>query len=358
MKKVTVKLKPHSYDIIVGKGVIRQLPQLLKKLLPTPKIVLITSRSIGRLYGIKIGRLLRRKGFAVSLHYLPEGETAKSQSELFKIYHACLKAGLDRSSGILAIGGGAVGDVAGFAASTYLRGIPFINVPTTLLAQVDSAIGGKTAINLREGKNLVGTFYQPRLVVSDLDLLKSLPSREYKSSLAEIIKYGVITSPTLFRTLERQCKKILKRDTSVLEKIILESAKIKARVVEQDEREVTGKRAMLNYGHTFAHAYEKVAGFGEVLHGEAVAIGMAEAARLASSRGLLTPATCKRIIVLIEKLGLPATGKRFRFSKARICEAMVMDKKKKGDKIYFVLPERIGKVKRVPIVIKNLKSIY
>jgi len=344
MKKVTVKLNDRSYDILIAKGAIKHLPGNLKRLVPVKKILLVSSKAIYKHYGTKITKLLKSKKFEVTPFFLPEGERAKSKEELFRIYAACLKAGLDRFSGLIALGGGAVGDVAGFAASTYLRGIAFINIPTTLLAQVDSAIGGKTAINLKEGKNLAGTFYQPGLVVSDTELLKSLPEREYISSLAEIIKYGVIASPSLFKYLEKNAVSVLKRNTSALEKIIAESSLIKAQVVEADERELTGLRAILNYGHTFAHAYEKNAGFGKLLHGEAVAIGMCDAARLAEKKKMLSAASRKRIESLIQKLKLPISAGKFNFPRKKIVDAMLKDKKKRGEKVSFILPIKIGKV--------------
>lgn len=352
MKKVKVNLEKRSYDIVIGKGVITRLPGLIKEIITTPKVLLVTSRSINRLYGKKITKLLKAKRIKVETFLLPEGERAKSQAELFKIYAAALKAGLDRFSGIVALGGGAVGDVAGFAASTYLRGVSFINIPTTLLAQVDSAIGGKTAINLKEGKNLAGTFYQPRLVLSDIDLITSLPEREYVSSLGEIIKYGVIASPALFRYLENNVSGLLKRKPAVLEKVIAESSLIKAKVVEMDECELTGLRAILNYGHTFAHAYEKVAGYGKFLHGEAVAAGMCEAARLAEKKMLLSSADRKRIENLVERLKLPTSTEKHRLKPSLLKQAMKKDKKKKGEVVNFILPRKIGKV--IPVAIDPL----
>lgn len=349
MKKIHVSLKERSYDILIGKGVLTRLPQALRGILETRKVLLVSSPAIFKLYGKKTAQLLKKGGFEVSPLLLPEGEQAKSKEELFRIYSAALKAGLDRTSGLVALGGGAIGDVTGFAASTYLRGIAFINIPTTLLAQVDSAIGGKTAVNLPEGKNLAGTFYQPRLVVSDTDLIRSLPEREYKSSLAEVVKYGVIASPELFTFLERNVDKLLERDEKVLEKVICESAAIKARVVARDERELTGLRAILNFGHTFAHAYEKAAGFGKLLHGEAVAIGMCMASRLSQKRGLLSFREKMRIELLIMRLGLPSSPDKFKFNPKVILQAMQKDKKRKGGKIHFILAERIGHVRSVPL---------
>jgi 3-dehydroquinate synthase len=349
MKKILVNLGDRSYDVLIGKGIISRLPKLLKGIVGTPKVLLITSQSINRLYGKQIAKLLKGSRFEVTVCLLPEGETAKAERQLFRIYSTALKAGLDRFSGMVALGGGAVGDVAGFAASTYLRGVAFINIPTTLLAQVDSAIGGKTAINLKEAKNLVGTFYQPRLVLSDIDLITSLPKREYLSSIGEIIKYGVIASPSLFRYLENNASGLLKRKPAVLEKVIAESSLIKAKVVEMDERELTGFRAILNYGHTFGHAYEKVAGYGALRHGEAVAVGMCEAARLAEKKMLLKPLDRIRIENLVEKLQLPTTTGKRSLSPRLLREAMMKDKKKKGKEVRYILPIRIGKV--IPVAI-------
>ncbi len=355
MKKVRVSLKERSYDILIGKGALARLPQALRGILETRKALVVSSPSIFRLYGQKLVQLLKKGGFEVSPLLLPEGEGAKSKDALFRIYGAALKTGLDRTSGMIALGGGAIGDVTGFAASTYLRGVAFINVPTTLLAQVDSAIGGKTAINLTEGKNLAGTFYQPRLVISDTDLIRTLPDREYKSSLAEIVKYGVIASRELFTFLERNVEKVLKRDPKTLEKVIRGSAVIKARIVERDERELTGLRAILNFGHTFAHAYEKAAGFRKLLHGEAVAIGMCMASRLSQKRGLLSFREKMRIELLIMRLGLPSSPDKFKFNPKTILSAIGRDKKKKGDKVHFILAERVGRVRVVPLKITEIR---
>jgi 3-dehydroquinate synthase len=355
MKKITVNLKDRSYDILIGKGALGRLPQALKGILGTPKVLLVTTPSINKLYGKKVIRLLKQKKIEVTTLLLPEGERAKSEKELFRIYAAALKAGLDRSSGIIALGGGAIGDVAGFAASTYLRGVSFVNLPTTLLAQVDSAIGGKTAINLKAGKNLAGTFHQPSLVISDLNFLKTLPAREYISSLAEVVKYGVIASPSLFQYLEKNVKAVLKREEKALLRIITESSKIKAEVVEADEKELTGLRAILNYGHTFAHAYEKACSVGKVSHGEAVGIGMCDAARLAEKKKLLSKNARIRIESLVAALDLKIDSSHLKFSKATYKKAMTHDKKKKGSQVYFILPERIGHVKPVGLNPSTLK---
>jgi len=354
MKKVRVSLKDRSYSIVIGRGVLKRLPAMLRSLLDTKRVLLVSSRNIFRIYGRRVTQLARQGGFQVTPLLLAEGERAKSKEALFKIYSAALKAGLDRTSGMIALGGGAIGDVAGFAASTYLREISFVNIPTTLLAQVDSAIGGKTAINLKEGKNLVGTFYQPRLVLSDIELIRSLPEREYRSSLAEIVKYGVIASPQLFRYLEKNTAKLLRRDMKVLERVVQESARIKAKVVERDERELKGLRATLNFGHTFAHAYEKAAGFRKLLHGEAVAMGMCMATRLSQKMGLLSFREKMRIEILIMRLGLPTSPGTFRFNKRTILKAIEKDKKKKGDKVHFILAERIGRVRQVSLSPKDV----
>jgi len=349
MKTVKVRLKEHSYDVVIGRGALCLLGRRAACLLGTKKVLLVTTPKIHKLFGRKAVRALERSGIRAFVHLAPEGEGAKTERELFRIYRSALRAGLDRASGIIALGGGAVGDVAGFAASTYLRGIAFINLPTTLLAQVDSSIGGKTAINLEEGKNLVGTFYQPSLVIADTAFLKTLPEREYRSSLAEVVKYGIIRSGEFFRFLEKRRARLLRREEKTLDRVIAVSSRIKARIVERGERGETGLRASRLLGHPFAHAYEKAARFRKLLHGEAVAMGIGEAARMAERLGRLAPSKRSRIEALFSELGLPTDASRFGFSPSLIRRVIARDKKRRGENVHFILPTDIGRVSSVPV---------
>jgi 3-dehydroquinate synthase len=251
---------------------------------------------------------------------------------------------LERKSFIVALGGGVIGDLAGFVAASYLRGIPFVQVPTTLLAQVDSSVGGKTGVNLKAGKNLVGAFYQPRLVLCDLDTFKTLPDREFKAGLAEVIKYGIIYDADLFARLERDMKKILRRDSKILSDVVARCCEIKADVVSQDETE-TGLRAILNFGHTIGHAIEAISGYGKYLHGEAISIGQVAAAGLSSQLTGLTENDVERIRTLFVTTGLPTAIRLNPSQREKLFGAMRLDKKVSGGEIKFVLAEKIGAVK-------------
>lgn len=344
MKRIRVCLKNNSYPVLIGNGILQVLGKELRKVRFPGKVLVVTNPGIARLYLNRVTNVLKKENFKVfTFAGLPANESAKSGAGLFSIYKSLLRWGLDRSSGLIALGGGVVGDVAGFAAATFMRGIPWAGVPTTLLAQVDSAIGGKTAINLPEGKNLAGIFYQPRLVLSDVAVLKTLPDREIRNALAEVIKYGVIRDPSFFAYLEKNIGKACRKDFRVLEKIVTVCAAIKAEVVSEDEKEVTGARAVLNYGHTFAHGFEAASGKWSISHGEAVAMGMRAAAELAASLALLSGRDAERQKNLIEKAGLPAVlpGK---LKTVRVLKCMSHDKKKEKGTLKFVLPVKIGKV--------------
>ena len=291
-----------------------------------------------------IAASLSKKGFQIYFHTLPDGEIAKSGAELFRLSCALLAKGFERKDGIVAVGGGVVGDLAGFAASVYLRGIRYVNIATTLLAQVDSAIGGKTAIDLKEGKNLVGAFWPPALVISDVSVLRSLSQRELCASLGEVVKYGVIRDPALFSLLEKNCKRILRKDLGVIEKVVLTCAKIKAGVVSRDEFETKGERAVLNYGHTFAHGIEGALGYEGLVHGEAVAIGMMMAAQLAADLGLCSHELPWRQMKLLISMKLPVSIKKFNLKTDAILRVMMTDKKKSKGTLRFILPRRIGQV--------------
>jgi len=286
---------------------------------------------------------LVKAGFEPVLITVPAGESAKSLKSVQSCYDQLALHKLERKSFIVALGGGVVGDLAGFVAATYLRGIPFVQVPTTLLAQVDSSVGGKTGVNLKAGKNLVGAFYQPRLVLCDLDALKPLPEREFRAGLAEIIKYGIIADAKLFARLERDLPKILKRDSKALSEIIARCCEIKAEIVSQDETE-SGLRAILNFGHTIGHAIENSSGYGKFLHGEAISIGQVAAATLSHKIFGLSERDVERIENLFKRAGLPVQIKLNSTQRKKLFNAMKLDKKVSGGEIKFVLAKRIGRV--------------
>jgi 3-dehydroquinate synthase len=262
---------------------------------------------------------------------------------LAAIYDAFVSARLERRSCVVALGGGVVGDLAGFAAATYLRGVPYVQIPTTLLAQVDSSVGGKTGINHREGKNLVGAFYQPRMVLIDVAVLRTLPQREFVAGLAEVIKYGIIEDPNLFQLLESRVQALMRLDPDLLMEVIANSCAIKAQVVEKDERE-DDYRAVLNFGHTLGHALEAATAFRVFLHGEAVSIGMAKAAIISAQQGLCDALVVRRIHDLLEKSGLP-TGIPTSLEPGRLIHGLELDKKSADGKIKFVLCEKIGRTR-------------
>ena len=276
---------------------------------------------------------------------LPPGEESKSLDQASNLCRELVRAGLDRSSAIFSLGGGVIGDLAGFVAATLFRGIAFVNLPTTLLAQVDSSVGGKTGVNLPEGKNLVGTFHQPRLVVADVLTLRTLPVREFRSGLAEVVKHAMIADQELFRILEEDADRILERDPLTLQAIIARNCAIKARVVEADEREA-GMRAVLNFGHTVGHAVEAAAGYGAVTHGEAVAYGMLVATALSVRRGLCPPADASRLERLLRRFDLVPTAC---VSPELVEKYIVRDKKMRDGVLQFVLTPGVGSVTLAPI---------
>jgi 3-dehydroquinate synthase len=337
---------------LIGPGLLKRTGAILKAAGLQGKVMVVSQPKIAHLYFKNTERSLRRAGYTVKLHLIPNGETAKSQTELFRLHAALLEHGFERRDSILALGGGVTGDLAGFAAATYLRGIAFVNAGTTLLAQVDSSIGGKTGINLPEGKNLVGSFYPPRAVISDIDTLKTLPDREFRASLAEVVKYGVIRDAVLFRLLELNAKKILGRHPGILETIVSTSSGIKAGVVSRDEFETKGERMILNFGHTFGHGFEQASGYLKLLHGEAVSLGMVCATHLAVKLGIFSAAGQQRLLCVFRRLGLPLSFSKGKVDIQEVCRAMMHDKKKKAGVLRFVLPEKIGKV----VIRQNLEQ--
>ncbi len=339
---VHVALGERSYDILIGDGLLSgELTRLSAKLKLGRRCAIITDSTVRPLYGATVRDALAGAGLQASLLTVPAGENSKSLKVSGELYEHLATAQLSRRSFIVALGGGVVGDLAGFIAATYLRGVDFVQAPTTLLAMVDSSVGGKVAINLPQGKNLVGAFYQPRLVLADLALLRSLPEREFRSGMAEVIKYGVIYDAKLFELLEQRLDALMAKDMAQLAPVIARCCEIKADVVSQDERE-SGLRAILNFGHTVGHAIEAVAGYGGYLHGEAVAIGMLAAARLSQKRGGLGAADVARIESLLRRAGFDLTLPAVPF--AKIIAPMRVDKKAVEGKLRFVLARRIGEV--------------
>ncbi len=337
---VEVDLGDRTYAIHVGAACLDELGRRVAETGCGARVAVVTTETVAGLYLESALTSLRSAGFDPAVICIPDGEEQKNISQLARIYDELIAAGVDRGGAVVALGGGVLGDLSGFAAATYLRGIACVQVPTTLVAQVDSSVGGKTGINHPAGKNLIGAFSQPRFVLADVDCLRSLPAREYRAGLAEVIKYGVILDAKLFELLERERAAVERLDRDVLIEIVQTSCRLKADVVAQDERE-GGLRAVLNFGHTLGHAIENLTGYTTFLHGEAVAIGMVAAARLSQSLGRCSEETSTRIHHLIERYGLPTTIPED-LSDASLAQAMQTDKKARGGTINFVCTDGIG----------------
>ena len=345
MRSVKVKLGKRSYDIIIGKNIISLLPRYVKKLNMGDSAFIISNPYVRNRYSQGLTKALNKGGISSKIKTIPDTEKSKSILTLSEAINSLAKFDLKKRVFIIALGGGVVGDLSGLVASVYKRGIPYIQIPTTLLAQVDSSIGGKTAVDLREGKNLVGAFYQPSLVFSDVSLLESLDPRQLRAGLAEVIKYGIIKDIRLFGYLEKEYKDIVKLKTWALEYVVSASSKIKADIVGRDEREAKGIRTTLNFGHTAGHAIEAAADFSSYTHGEAVALGMLIASDISLKLGLISGNLNARIEALINKYGLPVTIEGV--SLRAIMKAIYRDKKFSGEKNKFVLIAGLGKVKIV-----------
>lgn len=331
-----------SYDVVVGSGVIAGIGAAVGASGATRALV-ICDATVAATHGAATVRSLEAAGLAASSLTVAPGETSKSVTGVSRLWDGMARLAIDRRTPVVGVGGGVVGDLAGFAAATFGRGLAVWHVPTTLVAQVDSAIGGKTGINLDAGKNLVGCFWQPRGVFADVTTLATLPDREFRSGLAEVVKYGMILDAVFFDWLEAGAASIMARDPAALVHVVGHSARLKAGVVERDERELSGLRAILNYGHTFAHAYETAAGYGRLLHGEAVAIGMVAAAELACRLGRFPPEAVLRQRRLLEAFALPvALPTDTCFQAEGLLDIMARDKKSVGGRLRFVLPDRIG----------------
>jgi 3-dehydroquinate synthase len=338
---VEVGLGQRSYSIVVGTGLIDETGSRVKRVLKASRVTVITNPTVGALYLERTIESLRQASFAARSIQIPDGEEHKSLEVLSSIYDALLKDGVDRGTPIIALGGGVVGDVTGFAAATVLRGVPYVQIPTTLLAQVDSSVGGKTGINHKQGKNLIGAFYQPRLVLCDIETLGSLPRRELLAGLAEVVKYGVILDAELFELIEQRLNDVLSLNKPLLSHLVSRSCELKAMVVGRDEKE-TDYRAILNFGHTLAHAVENVTGYGRYLHGEAVAIGMMAAAKISRAQGRCHADVVERLGALLRRAGLPVEIPED-LSSPELQRAIDRDKKARDGKINFVCVDEIGR---------------
>jgi len=336
---ISVRLGTRSYAIVVESGALHEVGRRLRNLAVGSRAALVSDAAVLRHYGKIVGDSLDAAGFTVTTIEVPEGESAKTLPIAERCWNALLAAGLDRTSTVLALGGGAVGDLAGFVAGTYMRGVNFVQLPTTILAQVDASIGGKTAIDHPQAKNLIGVFHQPRLVLVDPVVVRSLPAREFRSGLAEIVKHGVVLDAAYFEALERDATDLVARDVATLERTIGGSCRLKADVVERDERE-TELRAVLNYGHTIGHALEAATGYGRWTHGEAVALGIVAEARLARRLGIATDETVTRQERLLAALGLPVRADSLDAN--AVLAAISRDKKSRDGRVPFVLAPRIG----------------
>ncbi len=343
MHTVKVSLGDRSYDIEIGAS-LEKIGERMKGLGFGPKMALVTNPIVKKLYGRRVVDSLKAAGFMVMSIEVPDGEQFKNLDWANAVYTALLTNFFDRRSALVALGGGVVGDLTGFAAATFMRGVPFVQVPTTLLAMVDSSVGGKTGVNHPLGKNMIGAFHQPKKVMMDLSVLASLPKEEFLSGMAEVIKYGVIRDAEFFEYLDENRAKILALDSRALEHVIRRSCEIKAEVVSRDERE-DGLRAILNFGHTIGHAIETAENY-SVRHGYALAIGMVLASRLAHRTGLCDASAPERVETLIRYYGLPTelSSLKHRPTVTELMGALQVDKKAEGGKVKFVLPKKIGEV--------------
>ena len=353
---IQVYLGLRTYEIAIGDSLLIEAERYLaswdEKLnsveKTTGRALIVTDQNVQSPHAETVYKSLIDAGWQAEVITLEPGESSKNINVVTGMYDDLVKLQADRQTLVVAVGGGVIGDSAGFLAATYARGIPFIQIPTTLLAMVDSSVGGKVGVNLPQAKNLVGSFYQPLGVLIDTDTLNTLPAREYISGLAEVIKYGVILDDSFFKYLEENIEGLNSREPTVMKQVIARSCRLKADVVEQDEFERTGLRAVLNYGHTFAHAFEALAGYGELLHGEAVSIGMVYASRLAEKLGRITGEETERQVNLLKAVGLPVElPVGCEFSADNILQKMLLDKKTVGGQLRFVLTTEIGNVEMV-----------
>ena len=361
MKRISVQLKQNSYDVLIASGLLERVGKELRRVLPSrdSQVVVITSSNVRRHWGERLERSLKREKLAYSVLEMNDGEPAKRLQTIEQLAEQMAQAGTDRRALLVAFGGGVIGDSAGFLASIFMRGLPLVQIPTTVLAQVDASIGGKTGVNLRAGKNLLGTFHQPKAVLIDPDVLDTLDDREFRAGLFESLKCGVIRDRKLFQFMTERSGKIRERDKKALERIIVDSVRVKAEVVEADERE-SDLRRILNFGHTVGHALEAATEYMQLLHGEAVAWGMIAAAAIAWEVGVCDEKTASQIQEGVHAYG-PLPGIRANLSE--IMDRLKSDKKTVAGKVHFVLPVKIGKVKIVSgidsdVVEKGVRQVF
>lgn len=349
MKRIGVRLGARSYDIVIGSGALKKCGLEIGKLDIGSDAVIVTNSRIRSIYGNAVAGSLMRYGFASRFEMIPDTEKAKSFPVLAALINRLGRYDRGRKIFLAALGGGVTGDLAGFAAAIYKRGIPYVQLPTTLLAQVDSAIGGKTAVDLSAGKNLAGAFYQPSAVISDVSILRTLGPRQIRSGLSEIIKYGVIKDASLFDFIESNCDRLLRGDPGAMELVVTSCSRIKSRIVSKDEFDRKGERAILNFGHTIGHAIEAASSYsGRYNHGEAVAIGMLAASDISVEMGTMSAAQAGRIEALISRVGLPTSARGL--SAPSVYAAQLHDKKFVGKTNRFVLPTRVGNA----VVMENI----
>ena len=345
VRAIPVGLGERAYQVLIGPGLIDAAGGHIRPLLKRARTAIVADETVARLHGERLGASLATAGIAADLITIPSGEASKSFEQLARLSDQLLALSLDRGDMIIAFGGGVAGDLAGFAAAIYKRGIDFVQIPTTLLAQVDSSVGGKTAIDTPRGKNLIGAFHQPRLVLADLDVLATLPEREVRAGYAEVIKYGMLGDEAFFGWLEANGAAVLRREPEALAYAVARSVEMKAEIVAEDEKEA-GRRALLNLGHTFGHALEAEVGFGDaLLHGEAVALGCAQAFRFSAAQGLCSAQDADRVEQALAAAGLPTRMDqipRAPFASGRLIEHMVQDKKAEGGTLTLILAHAIG----------------
>ena len=355
MRSFRVELGPQAHPVHVGSGILERCGELAREAgLKPGRAALISDSNVNKIYGARVAAALKAAGFDATAVEIPAGEASKSLEMLATLYDRMTEAELDRQSVVFALGGGVTGDLAAFAAATYLRGIPIVQIPTTVVAQVDSALGGKSGVNHRRAKNLIGAFYQPRMIVADVESLKTLPEREFREGLAEVIKYGAIMDAPMVAELERDLDAIMRREAGALEWMVERSLRHKAYVVENDERE-RGLRKILNFGHTIGHAIEASAGYGSYLHGEAVAIGMVAACAISHKYAGLSELDARRIEGLIKQAGLPNLMPSGWHSE-EFEQAMRLDKKRVEREIEYIVIEKIGHASARKMSIEDIVS--
>jgi 3-dehydroquinate synthase len=355
-RRIRAKAGPASYEIVVGEPLARFPAAFAALASKGTRVGIVADAAVEKRYGVPLQRSLKKAGYDAHLISVPSGERSKTLQHAEQLYDFCGRHYFERRSWLIALGGGVVGDLTGFVAATYLRGIPLVQIPTTLLAQVDSSIGGKTGVDIPHGKNLVGAFYQPSLVWIDPQLLRSLPKAHWRNGLAEVIKYGAIQDAALFATIEKNVDRLMKGYSPAWIPIIARCAEIKAKVVEEDPLETKGRRAQLNFGHSVGHAIEATTGFTGYLHGEAVAIGMFAASIVSQQQGNLDPLERIRLGTLLTKAGLPLRARK-PLPRARVMDFLARDKKVADGAVRFVLLEKIGSAKSGQTVLPAILDI-